>query len=118
MRTINKILTMTLTITLLAACAGRPIVDMAGVDPAQYQRDLAECRGYADQVPKRAAGGAVVGALIGAAVGAAIGNSDTAQALAGAGAVQGAAEGAATTHEERAVVVRRCLAGRGYRVLN
>jgi len=118
MQAVTKTLTLTLMISLLAACAGRPIVDMAGVDPAQYQRDLAECRGYADQVPKRAGGGAVVGALIGAAVGAAIGNSDTAQALAGAGAVQGAAEGAAMSHQERAVVVRRCLAGRGYRVLN
>jgi hypothetical protein len=54
-----------------AACSSGPIVDMKGVDQERYERDLAECRQYADQVDvARSAGG---GALLGAAGGAAVG---------------------------------------------
>ncbi len=96
------------------------IVDTADVDPYLYQRDLAECREYADEVSvagrgaTRAAGGAVVGGLLGAAVG----DSSTAKRGAGAGAVVGGAGGAASGYSERQKVVRNCMIGRGYRVLN
>ncbi len=70
-------------IVLLTACAGsyQPVVDMKGVSPDQYQRDLAECRGYADQVDAAGAGakdtllGAGLGAAAGAALGAISGNA-------------------------------------------
>lgn len=96
------------------------IVDTATVDPYIYQRDLAECRAYADEVSvagratTRAASGAVVGGLLGAAVG----NSSTAKSGAGADAVLGGAGGAASGQTERQKVVRNCMIGRGYRVLN
>jgi outer membrane lipoprotein SlyB len=98
----------------------RPIVDMQGVSIAQYNADLAECRAYADEVEagRQVVRGAVGGAVVGGAVGAAVGNSDTAQRTAGAGAVVGAARGAQGTIQERERVVRNCLRGRGYRVLN
>jgi len=108
---------------LLAGCRAtddRPIVDMQGVNVAQYSNDLTECRTYADDVRagREAVGGAVGGAVVGGAIGAAIGNSDTAQRAAGAGAVAGAARGASGAIREREMVIRNCLRGRGYRVLN
>jgi len=108
---------------VLTACQGlrdEPIVDMQGVNVAQYNRDLSDCQHYAEQVAVGgdAARGAVAGAAIGGAVGAIVGNSDSAQRGAGVGAVAGGARGAGRGLREQERVLRRCLAGRGYRVLN
>jgi len=109
-----------LVILLLSACAHRRnvIIDTRGVDMAKYQGDLAECQNFAAQVEPKAGKGAVAGAVVGAVVGAAIGNRRTAEKLAGAGAVSGAVKGGVRSKREQALVVRRCLAGRGYKVLN
>ena len=83
---------------LLTACAGaevRPIVDMKGVNKARYEKDLAECQGYA----KEASG---------------MGGT----AAKGAGAVFGGAGGAYKGNESQEAVVKKCLVGRGYKVLN
>lgn len=107
---------------LLAACAGKPriIIDRKGVDMTHYEQDLAECRNYAEEVPvgKESVKGGVAGAVIGGAIGAVVGNSRTAERAAGAGAVAGTARGAARGTSEQQRVVKRCLTGRGYRVLN
>lgn len=96
------------------------IVDTEGVDYYAYQRDLAECRAYTDQVPvaSRSATGAAGGAVVGGLIGAAAGNSSTAKRAAGVGAVAGGAGSAASGYTERQKVVRNCMIGRGYRVLN
>ncbi len=72
------------------------IVDRKGVDPAKYQQDLAECQGYSSEVKtgEKAARGA------------------------GAGAVSGAASGVSEGSREEVQVVKQCLRGRGYKVLN
>ncbi len=112
------------TIFLVTGCAGRKpgagtIVDMKGVDPYQYQIDLAECEEYADQVDvggqaaTGAAGGAVVGGLVGA-----IAKDASAGRGAGVGAVVGGAKGTYRGVEERHQVVGNCLRNRGYAVLN
>lgn len=112
------------TILLVTGCAGRKpgagtIVDMKGVDPYQYQIDLAECEEYADQVDvggqaaTGAAGGAVVGGLVGA-----IAKDASAKRGAGVGAVVGGAKGTYHGVEERHQVVGNCLRNRGYAVLN
>ena len=105
---------------LLAACAHKPIIDTRGVNMAQYENDLYECRAYAEQVDmtRQAATGAAVGAVVGAAVGAAVGNSKTAEKTAGAFAVGGAAKGAGRAVREKHRVVNNCLRNRGYAVLN
>ncbi|GMW06037.1 MAG: glycine zipper family protein [Gammaproteobacteria bacterium] len=105
---------------LLSACSGTtgPIIDTQGVDMAKYQQDLAECETYATQVSteravgRGAAGGAAVGAAIGAIAGGNAGRG------AGIGAVSGGAQSARISDREKADVVRNCLRGRGYRVLN
>lgn len=107
----------------LTACRGLrddPIVDTQGVNMARYETDLAQCRAYAEQVDvgADAARGAVGGAVVGGAIGAIVGNSDTAARGAGVGAVGGGARGAGRGLREKDQVLRRCLIGRGYRVLN
>ncbi|MCC7257232.1 MAG: glycine zipper family protein [Gammaproteobacteria bacterium] len=105
---------------LLAGCSGAtgPIIDTKGVDMTRYRQDLAECETYADQVSTgRAVGkGAVGGAAVGAAIGA-IAGGDAGKG-AGIGAVSGGAQSARHADREKAGVVRNCLRGRGYRVLN
>lgn len=111
--------------TVLAGCANRgggsqPIVDRRNVDPVQYQRDLAECQSYAGEVQtgRNVGGSAVTGAVVGGAIGAIVGNHNTAERMAGVGAVTGSARGVALTVREKRAVLRNCLNGRGYRVLN
>jgi len=118
----KSILLLLLPIAVLGCRAtdDRPIVDMQGVSIAQYNADLAECQAYADEVEagRQMARGAVGGAVVGGVVGAVVGNSDTAQRGAGAGAVLGTSRGAQSAMNERERVIRNCLRGRGYRVLN
>jgi outer membrane lipoprotein SlyB len=103
----------------LAGCAGNPgpIIDTKGVDMARYQVDLNECSGYSEQVEtgkgvaKGAAGGAAVGAVAGA-IGGSAGKG------AGYGALGGATSSALKGDREKQAVVKNCLRGRGYKVLN
>lgn len=123
----NSAVMATVLAVTLVGCAGhrhrsadRVIVDTKGVDLNAYYQDLDECQEYADDVAvgRRAAGGAVAGAVIGGAVGAIAGNSRTAERAAGVGGVVGGAKGAGSGLRERDRVVKNCLSGRGYRVLN
>ncbi|HSG90478.1 MAG TPA: hypothetical protein VLA56_14780 [Pseudomonadales bacterium] len=96
------------------------LVDTKGIDPVGYQRDLDECGEYADSVSTggRAAAGAAAGATIWGAIGAIFGGSDGAARGGGAGAVVGGARGAGSGYSEKQEIVRNCLRGRGYKVLN
>ena len=105
----------------LAGCAGyRPVVDLKGVDQSRYEADLAECQQYARQrdPAAQAAAGAVAGALLGVLLGAAAGSRFDRGAMARVGAVSGAAGGASHGAESQIDIVRNCLRGRGYAVLN
>jgi hypothetical protein len=109
----------------VVACAGanvRPLVDMKGVNDAAYEKDLQECQAYAKEqsgmgetAAKGAGAGAIVGGLLGLVTG---GNTTGIVQAAGAGAVIGAAGGAFTGNQGQEAVVKRCLSGRGYKVLN
>lgn len=100
--------------------SGAVIIDTQGVDMFAYQRDYADCQGYAGQVStgQRAATQSVGGAVVGGAVGAIAGNSDTVKRGAGIGGLLGLFRGASSGHQEKHRVLRNCLIGRGYRVLN
>lgn len=104
---------------LLTACASHPdpIIDTKGVDMAKYEKDLAECRQYAKDVSvaEGAARGAAVGAVVGAVAGAISGNADRG---AGYGGISGATQSGLSNKREQEAVVKRCVAGRGYKVLN
>jgi uncharacterized protein YcfJ len=106
---------------LLAGCSSqRIIIDKQGVDMSMYNRDLADCRAYAEEVPagSEAAKGAVGGAVVGGVLGAIVGDSRTASRGAGAGAVVGGVRGGGKADNEKDRVVKNCLRNRGYSVLN
>ena len=113
------------SVFLLSACTGffdpsGAIVDLKGVDREQYEEDLADCQGYADEVPvaKHAGTAATAAAVLGAAVGAISGNSTSTARGGGYGAVYGGATGGAKGVHEKRHVLRECMRGRGYRLLN
>jgi len=111
-----------LSLGLLVGCTttSEIIVDEKGVDMAAYRQDLAECQQYAEvvQTGEKGARGAASGALIGGAVGAIFGGTSGAARGAGAGAVTGGASGVSEGERDKVSVVKRCLRGRGYKVLN
>ena len=108
-----------LSLITVAACSAHPepIIDQRGVNMSTYQMDLDECESYADpiSVGKGAAKGAAGGAVAGAAAGAIGGNAD---AGAGYGAIWGATRSSIDGDREKQQVFKRCMRGRGYRVLN
>ena len=111
---------------LLSACSSfldpsGAIVDMKGVDYEQYEADLASCERFADEVPfgKHVGVGAATGAVVGGATGAISGaNKQGTARSAGVGAVYGGTKGGIGAAMEKRQVLRECLRGRGYRVLN
>lgn len=115
-------MTVLVSLAALSACTTTDeiIIDEKGVNMSAYQTDLAECQSYASQVNTegKTAKGAGTGAILGAAVGAITGGGDGAAKGAGVGAVTGGARGASEGERDEVDVVKRCLRGRGYRVLN
>ena len=117
---------LSLVLAALTGCATsgadyQPIIDPKGVNPAQYQTDLSECQALAEQAQtagRAAARDAAAGAAVGAVVGAIGGNSRDVQQSAGMGAVFGGLSGAGSAIQEKKTVLRNCLRGRGYRLLN
>ncbi len=105
--------------TAAIGCAAHPepIVDTQGVDMVRYARDLADCKTYGKQIKieQGAAKGAAAGAAVGTATGAISGNAAKG---AGYGAIYGAADSARINDREKQRVVKNCMRGRGYRVLN
>lgn len=111
------------TCMLLAGCTTTKeiIIDRKGVDMARYAADKAECEVYADEVRtgEKAARGAASGAVVGGAIGAIVQDSSRGAAQgAGVGAVTGGTRGVVEGARAEVAVVKRCLSGRGYRVLN
>jgi outer membrane lipoprotein SlyB len=106
-------------LALTSACTTTDeiIIDKKGVDMSRYEQDLAECRSYGTEVQtgKKTATGAASGAVVGGLIGAITGDAGKA---AGVGAVTGGAKGASEGSRDEVQVVKRCLRGRGYKVLN
>lgn len=108
-----------LFVLAIAGCAAHPdpIIDMQGVDPNALAKDRGECEAYTEEILisqgiiKGGATGAVVGALGGAIDG------DTGEGAA-AGALYGGTRSGLDADREKQKVFKRCLRGRGYRVLN
>ncbi|MEM9207852.1 MAG: glycine zipper family protein [Pseudomonadota bacterium] len=115
----RKLIFCALAAAVTVGCASHPepIVDLKGVSPAQYERDREECAAYAGQVEVKdgVARGAAVGAVVGAAAGAISGDADGG---AGYGAIYGGTRSGLDGAREKQMVFKRCLRGRGYRVLN
>ena len=116
----SSVCALAFVITTACTTTDEIIIDEKGVDQARYQQDLAECQGYSEQVKtgEKSAKGAASGAAVGGAIGAIVGNSSSAARGAGVGAVSGGAKGLSRGEQDEIRVVKNCLRGRGYRVLN
>jgi outer membrane lipoprotein SlyB len=98
-----------------------PIIDRKGVDMSRYYVDKAECEAYANEVrtAEKVVRGVLGGAVVGGAVGAILNRGpDSAERGAGVGAASGGVRGGQEGVRETERVVKQCLRGRGYRVLN
>lgn len=109
----------------LSACAGggaayQPIVD--GPKDAKFQQDTAECQALAEQrsyTNSDVKTGAVAGAVVGGVIGLLSRGNDTSNTLIGTavGGVYGGGGAALNTRTERKNIVKRCMIGRGHRVI-
>ena len=99
---------------------GKPIVDTKGVNMAQYELDLQECSTFSDDIStgKSIAKGAVTGAAVGAVIEAITEDVRSRRDAIEVGAVSGGAQSGIRAVREKEQIVRRCLRGRGYKVLN
>ncbi len=108
-----------IALVVVVGCANEPIVDKRGVNHVKYEKDLAECRAYADEVntPAEGAKRGAIGVAVGGTIGAIVGDGHSAGKGAGIGATVGATQGAERAGHRKERVLYRCLEGRGYRVL-
>lgn len=107
---------------LMTGCAAHPdpIIDMRGVDQEQFEEDWAECEVYTHEVEvaKGVAKGAGLGGVIGAATGSVGGNSTDVAEGAAYGGLWGGTRSGLEADRQKQMVFKRCMSGRGYRVLN
>jgi len=134
MLTRNFLPTLIFGVAMATSALANVVVDMSQIeDYTQYQTDLQQCEGLAVEnqpdAPQResVAGTAVKGAAVGAAAGAISGGSGSKAAKQGAGAGVIVAAGrnsrerrdaGAKAAEKKDQIVKNCLRGRGYNVLN
>ena len=94
-----------------------PLVDTAGKDASTLAADVQQCQEYAKQ-RANAETGAMVGAIAVGLLSAFLAPRGYRNQVAGRGAVLGAIGGAGEAGGTQEDVIKRCLAGRGYNVLN
>jgi hypothetical protein len=106
---------------LLSGCAAHPdpIIDTKGVDPDELAQDWDECEAYTEEIiiAKGVAKGAALGGTVGAASGAIRSRGDVAEDAAW-GALYGGTRSGLDADRDKQMVFKRCMSGRGYRVLN
>ena len=106
---------------LLSGCAAHPdpIIDTKGVDPTSLAEDWDECEAYTEEivVAKGVAKGSALGGAVGAASGAIGRHGDVAEDAAW-GALYGGTRSGLDADRDKQMVFKRCMRGRGYRVLN
>ena len=106
-------------LVLLTGCAAHPdpIVDMKGVDPDRFAADWKDCEAYSEEIviAKGVAKGAATGAAVGAIAGAISGDADEGAAH---GGLYGGTRSGLKADRDKQMVFKRCLRGRGYKVLN
>jgi len=106
---------------LLSGCAAHPdpIIDTKGVDPDELAQDWDECEAFTEEIiiAKGVTKGAALGGTVGAASGAVRGRGDVAEDAAW-GALYGGTRSGLDADRDKQMVFKRCMSGRGYRVLN
>jgi outer membrane lipoprotein SlyB len=95
----------------------KPIIDTKGVDMTLYETDLEECKVYFNDIStiKSIAKGTATGTAVGAVIEAI---SDKRKDGIELGAVSGGTRSGLRAIREKENILKRCLKGRGYKVLN
>jgi|TARA_B110000116_G_C16543677_1_gene449816 outer membrane lipoprotein SlyB len=125
----KNLLTALFLITLLGCVANnsssifegsKPIIDTKGVNMSQYEIDLEECSIFSEDIStgKSIAKGAVTGAAVGAVIEAITDDVRSRRDAIEVGAVSGGAQSGIRAVREKEQILKRCLRGRGYKVLN
>ncbi len=98
----------------------KPIIDTKGVNISQYEIDLEECSIFSEDIStgKSIAKGAVTGAAVGAVIEAITDDTRSRRDTMEVGAVTGGAKSGIRAIREKEQILKRCLRGRGYKVLN
>ena len=100
--------------------SSKPIIDTKGVNISQYEIDLEECSIFSEDIStgKSIAKGAVTGAAVGAVIEAITDDTRSRRDTMEVGAVTGGAKSGMRAIREKEQILKRCLRGRGYKVLN
>lgn len=118
MRTSTNLI-ITAGLIVLAGCAAHPdpIIDMQGVNQQQFDKDWADCEAYTEEIAieKGVAKGAATGAVVGGVAGAIGGDAGEGAAY---GGLYGGTRSGLDADRDKQMVFKRCMRGRGYRVLN
>jgi len=95
----------------------KPIIDTKGVDMTLYETDLEECKAYSNDIStvKSIAKGSAAGAAVGVVIEAISNKRKDAIEI---GAVSGGTQSGLRATREKEQILKRCLKGRGYKVLN
>lgn len=116
---IFKILGLTAAGLMLSGCAAHPdpIIDKKGVDEEVFAQDWSDCEAYSEEVviAKGVGKGAATGAVVGGVAGAIGGDAGEGAAY---GGLYGGTRSGLDADREKQQVFKRCMRGRGYRVLN
>ena len=100
----------------------RPVIDTEGVDLNEMSSDMRSCNQFTKErlsAGQGAARGAVAGGILGGVIMTAVtGNSDHLGRGIAVGALGGAASGASDARQTQKGIMRRCMSGRGYTVLD
>ncbi|MEE8539861.1 MAG: hypothetical protein V3S54_08590 [Woeseiaceae bacterium] len=115
----SKRLVITAAGLILAGCAAnpKPIIDKQGVNEEIFAQDWAECEAYSEEIDigKGIAKGTATGAVVGGVAGAIGGDVGEGAAY---GGLYGATRSGLDADRDQQMVFKRCMRGRGYRVLN
>ena len=100
--------------------SSKPIIDTQGVNMAQYEIDLEECSIFSEDIStgKSIAKGAATGAAVGAVIEAITDDARSRRDAIEVGAVTGGAKSGIRAVRDKEQILKRCLRGRGYKVLN
>ena len=100
--------------------SSKPIIDTKGVNMSQYDIDLEECSVFSEDIStgKSIAKGAATGAAVGAVIEAITDDVRSRRDAIEVGAVSGGAKSGIRAVREKEQILKRCLRGRGYKVLN
>ena len=127
MISLNKII-LFLSMCLLASCVSNDvsekndvaIIDTRGVDMAVYRKDFLDCSSFSKNidVTERTIEEGALSGVTGAAVGAILAGKEGAKKIGGSAGILGAVEGNIEARYEQSKIIKNCLRGRGYKVLN